>query len=175
VISDLVAGLAGMGLATGASGEGSSSFLDTLPDPMKLQPGTLGFVILVLILLFVFLKYVLFKPLTGLMDDRESAIKAGSDTKAQAASQIEARQADYAAQLRALRGQAFERRKALATAATAEKQQLIEEARRAATLQRNTALAELKAGQEAAKTDLLVQVDALSEAMAQHLLKQARA
>lgn len=147
--------------------------MDSLPDPMKLEPKVLLFVIVLLILLFVFLKYVLFKPLTKLMDDREASIRAGGDTKAQAASQIEARQADYAAKLRALRGQAFERRKALASAATLEKRQLVTQARRKATDQIGAALSELKAGQEAAKVDLLTQVDALSESMVQHLLKQA--
>ena len=171
MISDLMAGWAGMGLATGS--EASGNFMDTLPDPMKLQPGTLLFVIALLVVLFIFLKYVFFKPLTKLMDDRDAAIRAGGDTKSQAAAQIEARQADYAAQLRTLRGQAFERRKALTVAATAEKQQLVHAARDKASAQREAALAELRAGQEAAKVDLLTQVDALSESMVQHLLKQA--
>ena len=173
MISHLMAGLTEMGLATGGGTEASGNFMDGLPDPMKLELSTLLFVIVLLILLFVFLKYVFFKPLTRLMDERETAIRSGGDTKAQAASQIEARQADYAAQLRTLRAQAFERRKALTSAATADKQQLLAEARGKAIAHRDAALAELKAGQEAAKADLLTQVDALSESMVQHLLKQA--
>jgi F-type H+-transporting ATPase subunit b len=173
VISDLVAGLTGLGFASASDQEASGGFMASLPDPMKLELGTLLFIIGVLIVLFVFLKFVLFKPLTRLMDERETAIRAGGDTKSQAAAQIEARQADYAAQLRSLRAQAFEKRKALATEAGQERQRLVAETRVKANTQREAALAELKAGQEAAKTDLLTQVDALSESMVQHLLKQA--
>jgi len=173
VISDLVAGLTGLGFASASDQEASGGFMASLPDPMKLELGTLLFIIGVLVVLFVFLKFVLFKPLTRLMDERETAIRAGGDTKSQAAAQIEARQADYAAQLRSLRAQAFEKRKALATEAGQERQRLVAETRVKANAQREAALAELKAGQEAAKTDLLTQVDALSESMVQHLLKQA--
>lgn len=173
MISDLVAGLTGLGFASASGQEASGGFMASLPDPMKLEPGTLLFIIGVLIILFVFLKFVLFKPLTRLMDEREATIKAGGDTKSQAAAQIQARQADYAAQLRSLRAQAFEKRKALTTAAGQERQRLVAETRAKANAQREAALAELKTGQEAAKTDLLAQVDALSESMVQHLLKQA--
>jgi len=169
VISDLVAGIA----VSTAGSEPSSGILDSLPDPMKPQLGTLIFVITLLVLLFFFLKHVLFQPLSALMDEREEKIRAGSSTKAKAASEIEARQADYAAKLRALRAQASERYKALTTAANAERTRVAEETRQQANAQREAALTELKARQESAKTDLMAQVEALSESMVQQLLKQA--
>lgn len=165
-------GWSGMGLMALAS-EGSGSFMDSLPDPMKLQLPAVAFVVVLITLLFVFLKFILFRPLTRVMDDREDAIRAGSATKTKAASQIEARQADYAAQLKELRGKAFEHRKSLAAAVAAEKQGILDGARQAALVQRTEAVTELKAQQKAAEAELRVQVEALSESMVQHLLKQA--
>jgi F-type H+-transporting ATPase subunit b len=153
--------------------EAPKNFMDSLPDPMKLQLPVVAFVIVLLILMFLFLKFVLFKPLTKVMDDRDEAIRAGSATKTEAASQIESRQAEYNARLRDLRGKAFEHRKALSVAVTAEKQTILEDARQASATQLARALGDLKTEQKAAETDLRTQVEALSESMVQHLLKQA--
>jgi len=156
-----------------ASADPGASFMDSLPDPMKLQLPVVAFVVVLLILLFAFLKSVLFKPLTKVMDDREQAIRSGSATKAEASAQIEARQAEYAARLKEFRGKAFDYRKTLAQAVTAERQGLLDEARQAASVQRSRAIADLQAEQKTAETDLRAQVEALSESMVQHLLKQA--
>ncbi|HNX95926.1 MAG TPA: ATP synthase F0 subunit B [Holophaga sp.] len=172
MIFDLMAALVNVGLA-GSEGEASGGVIDSLPDPMKPQIGAVLFVIAVLVVLFIFLKHILFKPLTRLMDDREAAIKAGGASKNQAATEIEARQKDYESKLAALRAQAGERRKALTSAASDERRKLVEDARQKASTQREEALAELKAGQQVAKTDLLTQVETLSESMVQHLLNQA--
>ena len=107
------------------------------------------------------------------MDDREAAIQSGSARRAEAAALVEARQADYAARLRELRGKAFEHRKALAAAAVRQKEALLEEARAASQDQRSGAMAQLAAAQEAAKAELMTQVEALSESMVKHLLRQA--
>ncbi len=159
-----------MGLLT----EGASpSFMDALPDPMKLDPYQIGFVIVLLTLLYLFLKFAFFKPVTRVMDEREAAIAAGGAAKAEASSKVEQRQADYATRLRELRAQAFEHRKALAAAAAQEKLSLLEKARQDSIETRNAALLDLKAQGETAKAELVAQVDALSESMVQHLLKQA--
>ncbi len=76
--------------------------------------------------LFLFMKQVFFKPVVQVMDDREAAIQSGSARRAEAAALVEARQADYAARLRELRGKAFEHRKALAAAAVRQKEALLE-------------------------------------------------
>lgn len=148
-------------------------FMDALPDPMKIDPGTLLFVMVLVTALFVFLKYVFFKPIIQVMDDREAAIQSGASRRAEAASLVEQRQADYAARVKDLRAKAFEHRKSLSAAAAAEKEALLEKARAESAGHRERALAELKAGQEAAKADLMTQVDALSESMVSHLLRQA--
>lgn len=171
VVANAMGRLSGMSLLASANPE--ANFMDSLPDPMKLQLPVIACVIVLLILLFVFLKFMLFKPLTKVMDDREDAIRMGSATKTQAAAQIESRQADYAARLRELRGRAFEHRKALIAAVSAEKQGLLDTARQTALTQRGQALKELRAEQKVAEAELRTQVEALSEAMAQHLLKQA--
>jgi len=121
---------------------------------MKPDIYQVGFVIVILVAMFLFLKYAFFKPITKVMDERDAEIAAGSATKSQAAAQIEERQADYASSLRDLRGKAFERRKELAAEAT---------------LQKDT----LQAQREEAKAQLVAEVDALSESMVLHLLKQA--
>jgi len=166
-------GWSGMNVLAFLSENPGGSFMDSLPDPMKLQVPVVVFVIVVVTLLFFFLKYVLFQPLTKVMDDREEAIQAGTGAKAEAASQIEARQAGYAARLKELRGQALEHRKALAAAAALEEQRILDAARQEAATRRAQAVAELQAERKKAEVELREQVEALSASMVQHLLKQA--
>jgi F-type H+-transporting ATPase subunit b len=157
-----------------ASGpEASKGFMDSLPDPMKLQAGTLVFVIVLVTCLHLFMKKVFFHPLVKVMDDRDAEIQSGAARRAEAAALVEARQADYAARLRELRAKAFEHRKALAGAAGREREALLKQAREQAAEQRAAALAQLVKAQDAAKAELLTQVEALSESMVQHLLRQA--
>lgn len=173
VLPLLLTSLVEEGLMTTHGSSAPGGFMDALPDPMKVDPVALGFVIALLAVLFLFMKFIFFKPIIQVMDEREAAIQSGADSRADAAALVERRQADYAARLRDLRAQAFEHRKTLAAAATREKQAILEEARATAGASRTSALAELQAAKESAKTDLLTQVDALSESMVQHLLKQA--
>jgi len=161
-----------LGLA-GSESHAGGSFIDGLPDPMKPDIYQVGFVIVILVAMFLFLKYAFFKPITKVMDERDAEIAAGSATKSQAAAQIEERQADYASSLRDLRGKAFERRKELAAEATLQKDTLLEEARQRALVQRTAAKEALQAQREEAKAQLVAEVDALSESMVLHLLKQA--
>lgn len=144
-----------------------------MPDPMRPDLVALPFVIVLIIVLFLYLKAVFFKPLTALMDQREKDMNAGSDTKAAAAAAVEARQGEYNARLKDLRAQAFARKKALAEAAAKERAALLEEARTKASGHRELALESLRAQQARAKADLTAQVDALADSMVQHLLKQA--
>jgi F-type H+-transporting ATPase subunit b len=147
--------------------------LAQMPDPMRPDLPAVLFVIVLLVVLYIYLKVVFFKPITQVMDDRERDLSAGGDAKAQAAAELEARQKDYQGRLKDLRAQAFDRRKTLADAAGQEKQRLLDEARAKALAERQAAVASLKAQQAEAKQSLLTQVDALSESMAQTLLKQA--
>jgi F-type H+-transporting ATPase subunit b len=147
--------------------------LAQMPDPMRPDLPALLFVIVLLIVLYVYLRVVFFKPITKVMEDRDHDLQAGGEAKAHAAAALEARQKDYQARLKDLRAQAFERRKALADAAGKEKQRLLEEARAKSQAERQAAVESLKAQQAAAKQGLLAQVDALAESMTQTLLKQA--
>ncbi len=147
--------------------------LAQMPDPMRPDPVALVFTIGLLCVFYLYLRLVLFAPLTRVMADRDRDMQAGDAAKAHAAAELDARQKDYQARLRELRAQAFARRKALAEAANREKLALLEEARTRSTAQRQAALAALQAQQAAARQDLLTQVDALAESMAQTLLKQA--
>jgi|GEM_PF-215110 len=173
VIPIALEGLTGVAHLMAMTGEAPASFMDALPDPMKLDPYQIGFVIVLMTGLYIFLKFTFFQPVTQVMDEREAAIAAGGAAKADASAQVELRQAEYAARLRELRGKAFEHRKALADAAAQERVTLLESTRQQASESRNSALAELKTQGEAAKAQLVAQVDALSESMVQHLLKQA--
>ena len=165
--------LANLTLRTPAGDGPVARILAQMPDPMRPDLPALLFVILLLVVLYVYLRVVFFKPITKLMEDRDRDLDSGGDAKAQAVAQLDARQKDYEARLKELRAQAFEARKALADAATREKQRLLEEARAKAQAERQAAVASLKAQQAAAKQSLLTQVDALAESMAQTLLKQA--
>ena len=157
-----------------ASGpEASKGFMESLPDPMKLQAGTLIFVIVLVTCLHLFMKKVFFKPLVKVMDDREAEIQSGAARRMEAAALVEARQADYAERLRELRAKAFEHRKALAGAAGKEREALLERARKESGERREAALARLRETEASAKAELLAQVDALSESMARHLLGRA--
>jgi F-type H+-transporting ATPase subunit b len=155
-------------------GEGPvARILAQMPDPMRPDPVALGFVIVLLVVLYVYLRVVFFKPITKLMEDRDRDLNAGGDAKAQAAAILEARQKDYQSRLKDLRAQAFDKRKALSDAATKEKQALLDQARASSQAERQAALESLKAQQVEARQSLLSQVDALAESMAQSLLKQA--
>lgn len=147
--------------------------LAQMPDPMRPDPPAILFVMVLLVVLYLYLRVVFFKPITKLMEDRDRDLNAGGDAKAQAAALLDARQKDYQSRLKDLRAKAFERRKALADAATKEKHGLLEVARAKAQADRQGALESLKAQQATAKQNLLAQVDALAESMAQTLLKQA--
>ena len=147
--------------------------LAQMPDPMRPDLPALLFVMVLLVVLYVYLRVVFFGPITKVMEDRDRDLDAGGDAKAQAATAMEARQKDYQARLKELRAQAFEARKALAEAAGKEKHRLLDEARAKAQAEQRAALESLKAQQATAKQTLLVQVDALAESMAQTLLKQA--
>jgi F-type H+-transporting ATPase subunit b len=173
VFPDVMAGLGQFGILMAGGAEPAKGFMDTLPDPMKLDAGTLLFVMALVTALFVFLKYVFFKPIVGIMDEREAAIQSGGLKRAEAAALMERRQADYAARLHELRAKAFEHRKALSAVAAREKETMLDLARQESSRQRATAVTELKAAQEAAKAELMTQVEALSESMVQHLLRQA--
>ena len=160
-------------LIAGDAAKGGGSFLDSLPDPMKPTFFEVGFIVLLLVLLHFFLKYAFFRPLGKFIDDREAEIQAGAAAKTEAAKIIEARQAEYAEKLKELRARAFEHRKTLAQAATAEKAKLTDKARQDAVSLRKDAMDKLAAQRETAKSELIAQVDALADSMAQHLLKQA--
>ena len=172
MVPDVLTSFAGNGvlLVGGAEPKG---FMQTLPDPMQVDAVSLLFVVALVTALFFFLKVVFFKPIMTVMDDREAAIQSGANRRAEAAALVEGRQADYAARLKDLRTRAFEHRKALAAAATQERQALLEKARQEATGRRTQALAELQAARGAAKADLMAQVDALSDSMVAHLLREA--
>ena len=147
--------------------------LAQMPDPMRPELPVLLFVMVLVVVLYGYLRVVLFQPITKVMEDRERDLNAGGETKAQAAAMLDARQKDYQARLKELRAKAFEARKALADAAGMEKQLLLDTARAKALAERQAAMTSLKAQQAQAKQSLLAQVDALAESMAQTLLKQA--
>ena len=163
---------ASLGLLESLGGE-PKSFIESLPAPMQINWRELVVVWLLVTVLYFFLKATFFKPLVAVMDQREKDMNAGSEAKAIAVAIVEQRQADYQAKLRDLRTQAFNHRKALAEAASKEKQTLLEQTRTAAQAQREVSLAQLKSQAAAASTELMSQVDVLAESMAQHLLKQA--
>jgi F-type H+-transporting ATPase subunit b len=150
-----------------------AKILAQMPDPMRPDLPALLFVIVLLIVLYFYLRVVFFKPITKVMEDRERDLQAGGEAKAQATAMLEERQKDYQSRLKDLRAKAFERRKILADAAGKEKQRLLEAARAKAQAERQAAIASLKTQQAAAKQSLLDQVDALAETMALTLLKQA--
>jgi len=155
-------------------GEGPvARILAQMPDPMRPDLPAILFVIVLLVVLYLYLRVVFFKPITKVMEDRDRDLNAGGDAKAQAAALLDARQKDYQSRLKELRAQAFEARKKLADAAGKEKQRLLDEARAKAQAERQAAVESLKAQQATAKQNLLAQVDALAESMAQTLLKQA--
>lgn len=156
-----------------AGGGGVKAILAGMPDPMRPDLPALVFIIVLLVVLYLYLRVVFFKPITKVMEDRDRDMNAGGDAKAEAAALLEARQKDYQDRLKGLRAQAFERRKALADAAGREKQQLLDAARAKAQVERQAAVEALKVQQAEAKQGLLSQVDALAESMAQTLLKQA--
>lgn len=161
-----------LGLLAAPEGHAASgSFMDALPDPMKIDVVQIGVVMLLVTLLYFILKAVLFRPVAEMIDTREAAMEAGEKARQEAAALVEQRQADYQTRLKALRAQAFEQKKALAEAAGQERQLLVETARTQAQAERAEAISRMVAQREAAKGDLVAQVESLSESMVQQLLK----
>lgn len=155
-------------------GEGSlGRILAQMPDPMRPDLPALTFMMVLLVVLYFYLRVVFFQPITKVMADRDRDLSAGGDAKALATSQLDARQKDYQNRLKDLRAKACERRKVLADAAAEEKQRLLDEARTQARAHRQAAVESLQAQQAAAKQSLLGQVDTLAESIALTLLKQA--
>lgn len=146
-------------------------FMDALPDPMKLDGGQILFVMGVVTVLYLVLKAMFFRPVLATIDARDQAIEGGAARRAEVADMVAQRQGAYEARLKELRGQAFERRKALTDAAIAERQRLVVEARDGAAADRAAAMERLSAQALDAKQDLLRQVDALADTMVAHLLK----
>ena len=165
--------LANLTLQTPDGGGPVQRILAQMPDPMRPDPVAILFIIALLVVLYLYLRTVFFLPITKVMADRDRDLQSGGDAKAMAAAELDARQKDYQGRLKDLRAQAFARRKALAEAANREKLGLLDTARGRAAQQREEAVAALRTQQAAAKQDLLAQVDALAESMAQSLLKQA--
>lgn len=157
----------------GLLGGEPKGFIESLPAPMQINWKEMVVVMLVVTILYFFLKSTFFKPLVAVMDQREKDMNAGAEAKALAMAMIEQRQAEYHSKLRDLRNQAFSHRKVLAEAASKEKQLLLNQTRAQAQVQREESLAKLKSQAAAASTELMAQVDVLAESMAQHLLKQA--
>lgn len=153
--------------------DGVGDLLKSLPDPMRPYPGQIAIVILLVGALTLILRTSFFTPIMTVVDERERQLTAGSDTKAHAAALVESKQKDYEARLKELRAQAAAHRKSLAEAAAKERQTTVDAARAQATAQRTEALAKLSTQREAAKADLMQQVDQLADGMVQHLLKQA--
>jgi F-type H+-transporting ATPase subunit b len=170
IVESALASLGGLALLAGPGGQG---FLEQLPDPMRPTPFEIGFVIVLVTVLYFYLRAVFFKPFVGMMEQREADMAAGTEAKSRAAAEIEQRQGEYAAQLRGLRNQAFARKKELADAAAEEKNAFLSQARSKAQAQRQSASEALALQTEQAKRDLEAQVDALSESMVQRLLRQA--
>lgn len=159
-------------LLIGGGVQTSNSFMDNLPDTMKLDLYTLIFVILLVTLLFFFMKYVCFKPIMKIVDEREAAIRDGAVKLAEAIALVEQRQNDYSSSLRKLRVKAIEYRKELSIATASTKKDLLDQARRDSQKQLEGAIAELNILKESSKAELMTHVDTLSESLIQHLIRQ---
>jgi len=156
-----------------ASMQSHSGFMDNLPDIMKLDFGTIFFVVLLVSLLFLFMKYVCFKPIMKVIDDREAYIMCGAATLSEVVKLVEQRQAEYEISLRELRIKALEHRKALSMTASNTKQNLLDQAHEDSQRQLKAAIIELDIFKEGAKTELVTHVDALSDLLVKNLIRQA--
>lgn len=146
-------------------------FMDALPDPMKLDLVEVIFVIILVSALFLFLRSFFFTPLVKVMDERESTIQSGIQSKGEAAKRVSEAQAAFDQKLRNMRAKNFELRKALTQAAQSEKETLVASSRQKAESDRQVGLHELQRQREVAEQTLTTQIDQLAESMTQQLLK----
>jgi len=149
------------------------SFMDALPDPMRLDLFQVGFVILLLTALYLYLKKFLFKPLLDVMIERESVIQSGTDSRLEVTRKVEASKSVYDKRLQEMRERAYESRRELTKIASQEKQAILEKTRQEAGKERQAALHAIEQQSAIAETQLRAQVDQLSDELARHLLKQA--
>jgi F-type H+-transporting ATPase subunit b len=173
VIPDATIAIEDAGAIMGVGTQVPSSFMDNLPDTMKLDLGTVVFVMLLVTILFFFMKYVCFKPIIKIIDEREAAIKDGAVKLSKAVELVEQRQVEYSTRLRELRVKALEHRKVLSIATICTKQNLLDQARQDSQKQLEAAMMELNIFKAAARAELMTHVDALSESLIQSLIRQA--
>jgi F0F1-type ATP synthase membrane subunit b/b' len=173
VVPDVTLATGNNGAIMEAGTQASGSFMDNLPDTMKLDFWTIIFVAVLVASLFIFMKYVCFKPILKVMDDREAAIRDGAIKLSESVALVQWRQAEYATSLRELRIKALEHRKALSIVASRTKQNLLDQAHKDSQKQLASASDELNAFKAAAKIELLAHVDILSESLIQNLTKRA--
>lgn len=159
------------GLVPGmAASPQGGNLLSALPDPMKLDPLQIAFVMALVTVLFIYLKAVFFKPMVALVDQRERDIAAGSGSRQQLAALMDQRQAEHESRTREIRTRASERRKALAEAAQEERDRLVRRAKDESLNLRKSAKEDLESWRESARQDLVAQVDELGAAMARTLM-----
>lgn len=153
------------------SSDVSNSFIDVLPDTMKLDVGTVIFIIVLINCLFFILKYSFFKPILNIIDERETAIRSSAESLASARILAEQQQKDYALRLKDVRLKIIEERKILVADTAKITQELLTQARQKSNSQRTTAMTELSNTKEIVKAELMTKIDALSESVVQHILR----
>ncbi len=124
------------------------------------------------ILLHFFLKHTFYRPLEGVLDERDAAT-AGARKAAQAAMEkAEEIAARYEAALREAQGEIFREQEAARQRMRAEQRAALEEARKRSNAMVREAKAEIREEMETARRDLAAQSDALAEEIVSALLER---
>ncbi len=149
---------------------GPVEILASMPDPMRPYLFQILFVMALVTVMYIYLRFVFFKPLTQMMSKRASEIHQGSNTKQMAAQQVAAEEKKYQEQMKSLRTKAFERKKELSSLAVQEKKQLIDQAQREVALLRAQAQKKLEDASIQARKSLEKDIQDIAEAMVQQIL-----
>lgn len=147
-----------------------SEILASMPDPMRPYLLQIVFVMVLVTIMYIYLRLVFFKPLTQMMSNRSAEIQKGFDTKQIAAQKIANEQKKYQEQMKALRAKAFDRKKELSSLANLEKNQLIEQAQREVALLRSQARKTIEQSSSEARKSLDGEIQSLADAMVRQIL-----
>lgn len=146
------------------------SILGSMPDPMRPYFVDVVFVMLLITVMYAYLRLIIFKPLSALMEQRAREIAEGQTTQESVQKKIEAQQQDYQQRLQALRAQAFQHKKQLTTAAQDERALLMGRAKTEAQDFKTKALQTIQKESDQARKSLESDVDSLADMMVKQLL-----
>jgi F-type H+-transporting ATPase subunit b len=148
--------------------------LNSLPEPMQVNSTVLIVAALFLVLIFVLNKLV-FKPLTAIMEDRETRIQEGVEARAKSLATVEEREAAYREAVVKARKEAQSKRQNLSKESELAREEILTSSREQAMAMIQAAATEIDKQVDKAKTGLEQETKAIAKDIVSSVLSRATA